>query len=152
MQHRKSWVDLCQQQAPVKETGWWSHDCMQNSYTESDIGLVSTQLNCLVNFRFVYLMSWVSKKLGLYIRFWLLSVRAAVFQSYYCVLQFGTGKIHPYPSVTVPLFLCFWPSVPCLFLCPSDPVLLSPSLFLSYCPSVPLSLCPSVPQSIFYCV
>lgn len=147
MQHRKSWVDLCQQQAPVKETRWWSHDCMQNSYTESDIGLVSTQLNCLVNFRFVYLMSWVSKKLGLYLRFWLLSVRAAVFQSYYCVLQFSTGK-----NTSLPF--CHCPPVPLfLTLCP-----LSLSMSFRPCPPFPisvsivLSLCPSVPQSIFYCV
>lgn len=152
MHHRKSWVDLCQQQAPVKETRWWSHDYIQNSYTESDSGLVSTQLNCLVNFRFVYLMSWVSKTLGLYI---LLSVRAAVFQSYYCVLQFSTGKNTSLPfchcpsvSNPVPLFLtlCLLSLSMSIRPCPPFPVSVSIVLALS------MSLCPSVPLSIFYCV
>ena len=137
---------------------------------------VSTQLSCLANFRFVYLRSWVSKKLGLYLRFWLLSVRAAVFQSYNCVLQFGTGKeyrptllslspcsfvpdplspvsfyvlqtLSSFPRVSVSIVLALGPSVP-LSLGPSVPQSLCPSVPLSLCPSVPLSLGPSVPLSL----
>lgn len=100
---------------------------MQNSYT--DIWLVSTQLNCLVNFRFVYLMSWVSKKLGLV---W----ESCSLSSYYCVLQFSTGK-----NTSLPF--CHCPSV-------SNPVslfltLCPPSLSLSFCP------CPSVPIYLPFC-